>query len=145
LKLDERKTLNGINLINVAQENFFYKFQEYTLEEEIILFELIKEWSDVETLKFNLEIYRTFTLYSKVKTLVDDYTSCRASPLALQMLFNTTAKTVTLNYAKSISHIKYTFYKIEKHIIYTNKMQMPTGIIKYKSYSNESFYSYQLK
>lgn len=63
----------NINIVNVAQENFFYQFEEFTLEEEIILFELVKEWSQEETLVFNLEIYKTFTVYSRVKSIIDEY------------------------------------------------------------------------
>jgi hypothetical protein len=73
LLLQEKKILTEVNLINVAQEKFFYKLEEFTEEEEIILFELIKSWSNEATLEINLEIFKSFTSYSKIKKLSEEH------------------------------------------------------------------------
>jgi len=51
----------------VAQQRYFYALEEFTEEEEIILKELVNLWSNKSTIKINLEFYKTFTLYSKLK------------------------------------------------------------------------------
>jgi hypothetical protein len=73
LLLQDKKILNDVNLMNVGQEKFFYKLEEFTREEEIILFELVKSWSNEATLEMNLEIFKTFTSYSKLKKIADDH------------------------------------------------------------------------
>lgn len=73
LLLQDKKILSDVNLMNVAQEKFFYKLEEFTKEEEIILFELVKAWSEEATLEMNLEIFKTFTSYSKVKKIAADH------------------------------------------------------------------------
>ncbi|HBV15798.1 DUF4238 domain-containing protein [Chryseobacterium carnipullorum] len=72
LLLQEKKILTEVNLVNVAQEKFFYQLEEFTEEEEIILFELVKSWSNEATLEMNLEIYKSFTSYSKLKKSVEE-------------------------------------------------------------------------
>lgn len=72
LLLQEKKILTEVNLVNVAQEKFFYQLEEFTEEEEMILFELVKSWSNEATLEMNLEIYKSFTSYSKLKKSVEE-------------------------------------------------------------------------
>jgi len=73
LLLQDKKILNDVNLMNVAQEKFFYTLEEFTEEEQIILLELVKAWSNEATIKMNLEIFKTFTSYSKIKKIADDH------------------------------------------------------------------------
>lgn len=73
LLVKEKKILTEVNLVNVAQEKFFYQLEEFTEEEEIILFDLVKSWSNEATLEMNLEIFKTFTSYSKIKKIADHH------------------------------------------------------------------------
>ncbi len=54
----------------LAQQRYFYALEEFTQEEEIILKELVNQWSKESTLKINLEFYENFTSYSKLKRLI---------------------------------------------------------------------------
>ena len=44
------------NLMGIAVQNYFYSLDEFTLEEELILKELVKEFSNENALKLNLEL-----------------------------------------------------------------------------------------
>jgi hypothetical protein len=71
--IKEKKILKGINLTNVAQERYFYELEVFSKEEELVLYHLIKSWSDLETLSINLEIFRLFTSYSSIDQLVTNH------------------------------------------------------------------------
>ncbi|WP_241315942.1 DUF4238 domain-containing protein [Chryseobacterium arthrosphaerae] len=71
--IKEKKNLKGINLTNVAQERYFYELEVFSKEEELVLYHLIKSWSDPETLSINLEIFRLFTSYSSIDQLVTNH------------------------------------------------------------------------
>lgn len=55
------------SLDGVAQERFFYSLQEYTLEEEVILKEIVESFSGQGVKDLNLEFYEALTIYSKIK------------------------------------------------------------------------------
>lgn len=55
------------NLEGVAQERFFYALEEYTEEEEIILRELIRLWSNEVVRPITEELFEMFVSYSKIK------------------------------------------------------------------------------
>ncbi|MBK0368743.1 DUF4238 domain-containing protein [Flavobacterium agrisoli] len=58
------------NLMGVAQQRFFYSLEEFSLEEEIILKELVKQYSNCNvSLKINLELLNIYTSYSRLKRL----------------------------------------------------------------------------
>lgn len=65
--LKKQKKIIISNPEGVAQQRYFYALEEFTLEEEIILKELVKQWSKESTLKINLQFYENFTSYSKLK------------------------------------------------------------------------------
>jgi hypothetical protein len=53
------------NLMGVAQQRFFYSLEEFSLEEEIILKELVKQYSNCNaSLKINLELLNIYTGYA---------------------------------------------------------------------------------
>ena len=54
-------------LDGVAQERFYYSLQDFTLEEEMILEEIVKKFSIPEVVDMNLEFYAALTSYSKIK------------------------------------------------------------------------------
>lgn len=54
------------NLMGVAVERYFYALEEFTLEEEIILKELVKLYSNEAVLEINLGLYESFIVYSKI-------------------------------------------------------------------------------
>lgn len=54
------------NIEGVAQERFFYALEEFTKEEEDILKELIKVWSNDIVLPFIMQFYDMITSYSKI-------------------------------------------------------------------------------
>lgn len=59
------------NLMNVAQERYFYKAAEFTEAEELFLKDFIQSLSPTEELKrFNLEFVSMFTITNKLKKLV---------------------------------------------------------------------------
>ncbi len=55
------------NLDGIAQERFHYSLQEFTVEEEQILEDIVKQFSIPELIDMNLEFYETLVLYSKIK------------------------------------------------------------------------------
>src|SRR5690348_3233680 len=55
------------NLDGVAQERFHYSLQEYTIEEEMILEEAVKNFSHPDVKEMNLDFYAVLTAYSKLK------------------------------------------------------------------------------
>lgn len=67
-KKSEDKIINP-NLMRIAVQNYFYSLDEFTLEEELILKELVKEFSNENALKLNLELYELYIGYSKIVRL----------------------------------------------------------------------------
>lgn len=61
------KKIIKTNPEGVAQQRYFYALEEFTEEEEIILKELVNQWSKNSTIEINLEFYEEFTSYSKLK------------------------------------------------------------------------------
>jgi hypothetical protein len=58
------------NLMGVAQQRFFYSLEEFSIEEELILNELVRQYSNSEaSLKINLELLNIYTSYSRLKRL----------------------------------------------------------------------------
>jgi len=55
------------NLINIAQEKFFYSSEDFTIEETEYLKDLTLRLSDSYSLPANLNILSAFTLYSNIK------------------------------------------------------------------------------
>lgn len=62
----ENKTAKP-NLVNVAQEKFFYSSDDFTLEDIDYLKDLTLQLSDAYSLPANLNILSAFTLYSDIK------------------------------------------------------------------------------
>ncbi len=56
------RTLDG-----VAQERFYYSLQDFTIEDELILEEIVKEFSLPEVADMNLEFFAALISYSKIK------------------------------------------------------------------------------
>ncbi|WP_180855879.1 DUF4238 domain-containing protein, partial [Flavobacterium panici] len=54
------------NLMGVAMEKYFYALDEFTLEEEINLKEVVKSCSNETVVELNLELYESFIIYSKI-------------------------------------------------------------------------------
>lgn len=61
--------INRPNLISVAQQRDFNAVHEFTLEQEIILKELVKSYSTTQALDVNMELYNLYTAYSKLKRM----------------------------------------------------------------------------
>src|SRR5690606_9199948 len=57
------------NLMGVAQQRFYYSLIEFSIEEEVILKEIIKTLSNDYTIEINLKYFDLFTSYSKLKRL----------------------------------------------------------------------------
>ena len=58
------------NLMGVAQQRFFYSLEEFTIEEELILEELVEQYSNSDAaLKINRELFIIYTSYSRLKRL----------------------------------------------------------------------------
>ena len=58
------------NLMNVAQEKYYYSLQEFTIEEEIVLQELISNLSNDDTKDLFQEYFNLFTSYSKLRRVL---------------------------------------------------------------------------
>ena len=65
--LKKQKKVAKTNLINVAQEKFFYSSGEFSDEEQIVLRKLTFHLSDHNTLSSNLSILSAFTMLTDVK------------------------------------------------------------------------------
>lgn len=55
------------NLINVAQQKYFYSLEDFTTEEEKDLETFVRNFSNKNMLKANLALYELFISYSKIK------------------------------------------------------------------------------
>lgn len=55
------------NLMGVAQQRFYYSLVEFSIEEEVILKEIIKTLSNDYTIEINLKYFDLFTSYSRLK------------------------------------------------------------------------------
>lgn len=60
------------NIEGVAQERYFYALEEFTEEEEIILKELIRLWSNDIVQPFIMEYYNIIVYFSKVTRSIKD-------------------------------------------------------------------------
>ncbi|RTY87062.1 DUF4238 domain-containing protein [Flavobacterium sp. RSP15] len=68
--LKSKDKITKPNLMGVAQQRFFYSLEEFTIEEELILKELVIEYSNSDaSLKINLELFNIYTSYSRIKRL----------------------------------------------------------------------------
>lgn len=56
---------------NVAQQRYFYELYEFTIEEEKKLFEFIKVMGSELDHNLNIEIFKTYTIYSNLKRQLD--------------------------------------------------------------------------
>ncbi|MDT0644990.1 DUF4238 domain-containing protein [Zunongwangia sp. F363] len=64
------KKIATTNLMNVAQEKFYYSLQEFSKEEEIALKGIISNLSNQDTEVIFQEYYELFTSYSKLKRAI---------------------------------------------------------------------------
>lgn len=63
------KTLNKTlfsNLEGVVQERYYYSLEEFTVEEEMILKEIVQSFSTPDVAEMNLEFYHVIVSYSKI-------------------------------------------------------------------------------
>jgi hypothetical protein len=57
------------NLISVAQQRDFNALHEFTIEQEIILEELVRKYTTSAALDLNIELYNMYTAYSQLKRM----------------------------------------------------------------------------
>lgn len=60
-----RKSISS-NLEGVVQERYYYSLSEFTIEEEMILEEIVKRFTNPEVAEMNMELYRVVVSYSKI-------------------------------------------------------------------------------
>jgi len=60
------------NLTGVVQKRYYYSLEEFTIEEEIILQELVNNFSTKEALEINLELLYMYTSYSRIKRILEN-------------------------------------------------------------------------
>lgn len=65
--LKSKNEIIHTNLVGVVQKRYYYSLEEFTIEEEIILHELVKNFSTKEALTINLELFKIYTSYSRIK------------------------------------------------------------------------------
>lgn len=76
------------NLIGVVQKRYYYSLEEFTLEEEIILHELVNTFSTKEALDINIELFKIYTAYSRTKELIEKEFAEKNSETKLQEILS---------------------------------------------------------
>ena len=69
--IKNEKKIVTLNLMGVAQQKFYYSFINFSIEEEIILEEIIFQLSNDDTEEINTQYYILFTAYSKFRRVLE--------------------------------------------------------------------------
>lgn len=114
--LKSQKKIIITNFDRVAQEKFFYELEEFTEEEEIILKELVEQWSNDSVRELNLEFYAVFTSYSKIKRALKGKDTSKLDEVELE-------KKLNLLKANAIEDSHLVFENLGKKIINIKKFE----------------------
>lgn len=104
---------------NIAQQRYFYELYEFTIEEEKKLFEFIKVMGSGLDHNLNIEIFKTYTIYSNLKRQLDTKYIHKLNPKEIE-IYESDLRVLKAN---TIENFHSRIENLGKNLISVNKFE----------------------